>query len=90
MNQTRLLQSCLLTIGVFLFIEFAVVLRFRLSFYGLTALVLSIGCVAFSVIGSGRIERTTRSTAFVYAFAVFACGVVVWVVAQVLSLYVLG
>jgi len=90
MNQTRLLKSCVLTIGAFLLIEFAVVLRFQLSFYGVAALVLGVSCFAYYIVGGTRIEEAARSSTFVYAFALFTGGVIVWVVAQLLSLYVLG
>lgn len=90
MNRPRLLKWCLVTIGLLLLVEFAVVLQFQLSFYGVAALVVSIGCFVVSLLGDGRVEQAARSRAFVYSFALFTGGIVVWVVAQVFSLYVLN
>ncbi len=84
------MKSCFLVLGTILFIEFTVVLRFQPSFYGLVSLTLSIGCFVYYFGGGKRIEEASRSQAFVYAFVFFTGGVVIWVVAQVLSLYVLS
>ncbi|MFD1515173.1 hypothetical protein [Halomarina rubra] len=88
MDRGRVLEWCYLVLGVVLFVEFLVVLDAALVGYGLLALLASLGSLAYYGylrVGAGG----TASRGFVVAFVVFTAGVVVWVLVQLLSRYVL-